>query len=456
MRWISTPLFYYDSGAFLATALGLGIRPERSYVYAGLIRTFAVPFHSLRAIVAMQLVMGACTAWLLALILIRCLKLRAWIAMLTASIFALDPMQILYEHMIMTETTALLAMAIFLFVALYYLHKPDWWLLAAVSLLGALLVSLRIVYLPVVLISAVLLPLAAYFSGPRRPRALALSLAVSCGATMLFQFGYRHLTGQLAGREPAYHYKTGFFLVAAAAPIVESRDSADKRVAEAVAEQNKSNLPLSDVDSRFKQLWYPEGLVARITSALGGDARAADQAAASVARAAILRNPLGFLRLGLYNYVTYWRKIPVLIWVLPWENGSPPEPVLNARYLELIRSGFDADVSKQHLLRTRSRRYQIRGRNWCVFLLAAPFLGAIALWRCPRNQKAQVALLLVWGCLLLTASCLGALESAYRYLHPFSFTGLAAVAVLAAAICRSASAPLHKAIGVRMGPFSRV
>jgi hypothetical protein len=53
------------------------------------------------------------------------------------------------------------------------------------------------------------------------------------------------LTGSLARREPAYHYATGFFLLAAAAPIVEVQDSDDPRVMQIVVEQNQSALPLS-------------------------------------------------------------------------------------------------------------------------------------------------------------------------------------------------------------------
>ena len=78
----STALFYFDSGSFILNALGLAFVSERSYVYGYLIRIFAVPFHSLRAIIAMQLVMGGVTAWVLGLVLLSFLKVRAWIAIL--------------------------------------------------------------------------------------------------------------------------------------------------------------------------------------------------------------------------------------------------------------------------------------------------------------------------------------------------------------------------------------
>jgi hypothetical protein len=434
----STALFYFDSGSFILNALGLGFISERSYVYGYLIRIFAVPFHSLRAIVAMQLVMGGVTAWLLGFVLLRFLKVRAWIAILAALAFAFDPVQIVHEHLVMAETSTLLVMAIFLVAASRYLLAPGLWQLVLLSFLGILLVSLRIVYLPLVLLSAVLLPVAAYCrparSQVRRARALALALAVSCGSTTLFHLGYTHLTGWLGSREPAYNFATGFFLAAAVAPIIHAEDSSDPRVVRAIVEQNKSVLPLANTRLRPEQMWNPEGFVKRLTAGFGGDIRAANQAAQTLARAAILRDPLGFLKLGIHIYLTYWRDLPGLRWILPWENGSPPTAEVSPFDAQAIHSAFGVDVSNQHLIRTPSRRLHIRGRDWYIFLLASPFLASIALWLSWREQKEAsptLTFFLLWSCFLLVATCLGASESSYRYLHPFSFIGLTAVAFIA-------------------------
>src|SRR5580704_12372567 len=435
----STALFFFDSGSFILNALGLVFVPEQSYIYGYLIRIFAVPFHSLRAIVAMQVVMGGITAWLLGFVLLRFLKVRAWIAILAALAFAFDPVQIVHEHLVMAETSALLVTAIFLMTASRYLDAPGWAQLVLLSFLGILLVSLRIVYLPLVLLSAVLLPVAAYCLAPRpqvrRARGLGFALAVSCASTIVFHLGYTHLTGRLGSEAPAYHFSTGFFLAAAVAPIIKVEDSSDPRVARAVVEQNKSAFPLANDAFREQQLWDQQGLVVRIKTAFGGDKRAANQAAQNLARAAILRDPLGFLKLGAGNYLDYWRGLPTLRWSLPWENGSPPAtPVVVPFDVQAIRSAFGVDVSNQYLVHTPSRRLHIRGRNWYVFLLASPFLVAIALWLSWRDQKEAsptLALFLLWSCFLILASCLGAVAASYRFLHPFSFTGLAAVTFIA-------------------------
>jgi hypothetical protein len=193
-------------------------------------------------------------------------------------------------------------------------------------------------------------------------------------------------------------------------------------------------LPLSNPDIRWRQLWDPQGLVTRIKVIFAGEgepaaAEDADQAAQRLARAAIRRNPLGFLGLGWHNFLSYGRGLRNLRERLSGEDGTLYPPVVSAREADAILSAFGVDVRNQHTWNTPSRRYHLLARYWCVFLLAAPFLTGLALWMNPANPQGA-ALLFVWTGLLLAASCLGAVESAYRYLHPFSFTGLVAAAML--------------------------
>ncbi|MGD1095860.1 MAG: hypothetical protein ABSB35_28195 [Bryobacteraceae bacterium] len=427
----SQVLFYDDSGAFLLNALGYAFIPERSFVYSALIRVFSVSTHSLRAIVAMQMVMGGITAWLLAFILLRFFSVRPWIAILVALAFAFDPVQIVHEHLMLTETTAMLAVALFLATAVQYLRTFSSGWLVTVSVLGIVLVSLRLVYVPVVLACAVLLPLGAYFRSSRRePRTLAIALMVSCSSTLLLQIGFRDLTGRLAGREPAYQYRTGDFMVTLVAPLIEPEDAKEVRVAEAVRAQNQGGLPLSDADFRTAQMWTTDGFVTRLHTVFHGDQRAANRAEDQLARAAIMRDPWGFVRLGFHTYLEYWRDIPQLDRILAKEHGTPPTPVVPENGVRMISALFGVDVSNQHTLYTLSRRYHTLGRYWNVFLLASPLLAGLTLWPKPLMTEGA-APLFVWGLLLFAATFWGASEAAYRYLHPFSFTGLAAAAALA-------------------------
>jgi len=439
----STALLTVDSTGFLDNAFRFGFFPERSYFYGYLIRIFALSIHSLRAIVAMQVVMGGITAWLLGFALLRYLKVRASIAIAAALVFACDPVQVVYEHLVMTETAAIFAMAVFLVAACGYLAAPRLWRLAALSFFGIVLVGMRLVYVPLTLATAVLLPLAAYFRSPawprpKRSRALFLALAVSCVFTMLFHVGYKHLTGRLAGREPAYHYKTGFFLVSAVAPIVQVEDAGDPAVARAIAEQNLSPFPLAKRKFRAAQLWYPQGLVARLRTAFNGDERHANAAAQRLAHAAILRDPAGFLKLGVYTWFDFARRLRGLSWALPWEIGWGPVPQVGPHDVDTIRAAFGTSVANQNLLPTPSRRYAMLGGVWYFFLLASPFLAGWGLWMRPRDDRSaslMAGLFFLWSWLLLIATCLGT-PVALRYLHPLSFTGLAGAAFLAEKLCR--------------------
>jgi hypothetical protein len=431
----SQAVFFYDSGAFILNALRMDFIPDRSYVYGGLIRIFAVPFHSLKAIVAMQSIMGGCTAWLLAFALMHFFSVRPWIAMLAALAFALDPVQVLHEHMVMTETAALLAMSVYLLTALQYIREKSLTWLALLAFLGTALVSLRLVYVPGVLAAAILVPAIAYFpfSGKLR-RAVALAIVVSCGCTILFHEGYRHLTGRLAHREPAYTYTSGTFLLGSVTPIVEPGDSRDARVAAAVIAQSKSRYPLLR-KFRGRQMWSPEGLIARMKMIFGADRAAMDEAARGLALAAIRRNPPGYLAVGAQSWIDYWRALPGVRKSLMVENGMQPANQVNAYDAGVIDKAFGADISTQNRVFTLSRRYNLLAAKWQIVLLISPFLGALG-WRVSPANRRGAGLLFLWSELLLAATLFGETEPVFRYLHPFSFTGLAATAILGEALAR--------------------
>lgn len=433
----SHALYYIDSSGYLLNALGITFITFRSYVYGDLIRYFALPFHSPKAVVAMQVIMGGFTAWLLAFALLRFFAVRFWIVILAVLVFAFDPVQIVYERMVLVETATLLVMAIYLVIALEYIRTLSLHWLVILSLLGMILVSMRIVYLPVVLVAAVAVPVIACVLFPpsfrvsatkARLRLLALPLILSCGATLLFHIGYRHLTGRLAQREPAYHYLTGSFLLANASPIVEPGDSRDPRISAAVIAQRESQIPLVR-ELRWMQLWQPEGLVARIRKIFNGDDRLSDRAAGSLALAAIRRNPIGYLKLGVNSWLDFWRQLPRIREFLQFETGMIPEEV-NAWDARAIHSVFGGDIASQYKLHTVSRRYHLFAHNWYVFLLLSPFLAGLAFWLSPANRRG-ISFLFLWTLLLLASTCLGASDSPFRYLHPFSFIALASAAILA-------------------------
>lgn len=96
----------------------------------------------------------------------------------------------------------------------------------------------------------------------------------------------------------------------------------------------------------------------------------------------------------------------------------------------IIQKWFGVDVSsRRHEWVTPSRRYHIAGRYWVIFLLVSHGLS-VAAWRFGSINRRGLAFLAASACLILAATCFGASESVYRYLHPFSFFELAALAIL--------------------------
>jgi len=168
----------------------------------------------------------------------------------------------------------------------------------------------------------------------------------------------------------------------------------------------------------------------RALNAFGGDQHAADEAAGHMAHAAIRRDPLGYARLAVDTYLGFWKNIPQLPEYLGRENGAL-QP-LNSFNLEVSRASqwFHVDVARQHEWNTLTRRYHIAARYWFIFLLISPVLS-IAAWNFGPVNRRGLAFLASSACLILVATCFGATETVYRYLHPFSFFGLAALAVLA-------------------------
>ncbi len=444
----SQVLLYPDSGAFLMNALGIYLVDFRSYVYGYLIRILAVPFHSLTMVVAIQMAMGGFTAWLLGAMLMRFFGVGKWIALIAALLFALDPVQVVHEHMVMAETATLTVLAVYLMAALFYLERParslignSW--LAVLALLGILLVSLRIAYLPPVLFAAAAIPLAGWLSSPGSPRrALALGLLISCGSTAILHLEYRRVTGHLNHKPPRYSSMNGFFLMAGAAPLLSPGDTTDPRVSEAVAEQRRSSFPLT-AQPRWAQLWEPDGLRVRLLKAFDGDDTRAEDAAFQLARTAIRRNPAGYLGLAVQNYLDFWRNLPRLPNLLAEEDGVLTPGSIAESEASIIKKWFGVDVSsRRHESMTPSRRYHIEGRFWIVFLLLSPAV-TIAAWAAGPVNRPGLALLSISACLIFACVCFGAVEASYRFLHPYSWFGLAALAVLAQrAFAGTPSAPV--------------
>jgi len=133
----------------------------------------------------------------------------------------------------MTETVTLFIFAVLIVMILQYIRKPTITHILITQLLGIMLISLRMVYLPFVLVMTVALPLLIFFKKSFNDREInnkkklltALShLLIAIACMSVLHSSYRHLVGHLLHRQPAYIYNSGFSLLICWAPIIEPKD----------------------------------------------------------------------------------------------------------------------------------------------------------------------------------------------------------------------------------------
>jgi hypothetical protein len=155
-------LFMGDSGSYLWTALSGWIPPDRSILYGFVIRWVSLTTHSLSSLLILQTFLGAGTAILLAVICRLFFFLSNRSSYIAGCVCAIDPIQLVWERYVMTETISLFLYAIMLAVSLSYLRQRRLWQLALVQLLAVFAISFRMSYLLVVQATTVILPLIAF------------------------------------------------------------------------------------------------------------------------------------------------------------------------------------------------------------------------------------------------------------------------------------------------------
>jgi len=217
------PLFHFaDSAVYLATAIGKWIPPDRGFVYGLLLRPIAVWPRSLTPIVVMQAVLSGMASWLVAVCLARYFATKFVIAALCSLACAVEPLQLVAERQVLTESVATFVFAVFLLAGFSYLKTSGVSTLALVQILGVLLVSIRVTFLPIVLVMSAVLPVLSrraisFWRSARRfginwingLRFVLMPLLVSIVLSQTLLFGYRHLYGELLNRSPAHTYVAG-------------------------------------------------------------------------------------------------------------------------------------------------------------------------------------------------------------------------------------------------------
>jgi hypothetical protein len=430
------PLFYMgDSRVYVYSAIWDRPLLDRSNSYGWLMWLISVVPGTLTTLVLAQTLAGAATAWILAFCLLRYFKVRPAIAVAAAVAFAVEPLQIVHERLVLTESFAMLMLAFYLLFCLSYLARPRALTLIVIAATGVLLLSLRLVYVPVTLFGAVLVPLLGWvipsgeWVATNRVRRFLGHLAVSLFVTLGLHQLYKAATGVKANRPPAYQYRGGLFLASAWAPLLEPEDALDPRARRVVEKQLESpSYPLRDYSVRSLQLWGDGGLASEMTKAFGGDADSANVAAEEMSQRTLHRAPLSVVRLTAGTYVSYWRSPAGMRNRLLDEQGTFRGP--EQRFLANLKRWFDLDAGGTAATMTLSKRYHLLGAPWYVALSVSPLIGLLCMRWVRREARPGALLLAVFGAMLLIVPCATA-STAVRYLHPLVFGTLVALAVIA-------------------------
>jgi hypothetical protein len=409
-------LYLGDSAAFLAGGQYNNWLPsDRSFVYSLIIRVLVRPLESLWALLFWQTVAGVFVALLLWTILTRYLDVRRSVATVAAVAFAMEPAQLYYERMVLAETFGLLAFAACLSAAAAYVASGRAAWLPAVAVLGLAAASLRMNYLPVVLVVSVTLPLVRAVDAVRAPawRPLLVHGVIAVASVATMHTAYRLAVAAIFDVPPTYLARSGFMQLGLVTPLVTSDHLARVGLPQDIEEQLK--YPLAERRARLAHMWAPGGL-ARVLAEKQLDV---NRVGGDLFRVAVADDPLGLARLGLQTMGDYFRADSR--WhALDNDLGRRQIP---EDLLATLRDAWGYDARGVPARDTLVSRYFAAGSWWlvaCLFgLIPLAAADAIVHWRSPRRPVVLLVALVSVG--LVLAHMLFVNVPFYRYLHPLPF-----------------------------------
>lgn len=440
-------MFVGDSICYLSTAIHGWIPDDRSYFYGYVIRWVALSVESLLPLLLLQSLISALTALLLAHICRSIFGLSARVSYIIGLICAIDPLQLVWERYVMTETISLFLYLAGLYFSFLYLRHRGIRHLVFVQGLWVLLIGFRMSYLLVVQISIVLLPIMAFFplllerwrhrgrvavNQSHPVRSAFVHLITSIAMMWVFHGAYKQLNGLITGREPAYLYATGLHLLAFWAPILVPADATDQRLARIIEQGDE--FEITRLAARNCQRFEQGYLVSR-WEATEPDWTLASQIAKDTALHALKRNPLQVLRLAARTFAQYW-NIRDLRYYGTLDLGHNDLTVEHDSMLaERFHFATDGRIIGARL--TLLQRFFLLSWPYCYFILLSPLLGGWAVYR--AREKRFALLLLVHLAIILAVTLTFSVAPSFRYLQPASVLTLLTTALCLRAILDSRS-----------------
>ena len=429
------PMFFLgDSQSYIATALHGWIPPDRSFVYGYIIRLISVSTHSLTLLVIFQVVLSAFAAILATYSLERFFNVRRNVAFAIGVLCVIEPLQLLYERYVLTETLSLFVLTVYMFFIFKYLEKAKLSSLVIISIVGVMLISLRLSFLPLVMFNVFFLPLLVIPLVRRSTAAsvilknkfikvknsfvekgwvgvLIFHIVISFSATFFLHAGYKDLNGTLSNSHSAYQYRSGFFLLADWAPVVTPEDFPYPNYRGVVF--GDLQFDITDRDTRGQQRWVEGGLISNIKKVFP-DLNEAENAAKKTAINALKRAPFDVVVLTVQSYVDYWDR-EKLERSMVTDRGSGwrlPELLLKPLIDE-----FGLDATGFHTLKTLTNSYYFAVWPWYLLLLCTPLFAVLSLIIADKQQRKYLLVIFITtSSLVIIASALVE-RPTIRYLH---------------------------------------
>lgn len=435
-------LFMGDSASYLHTALFGGVPRDRSFLYGYVIRWSSLWAGTLTSLLILQIFLGAVTAILVAVICRAIFGLASGLSYLFGLVCSLDPLQLVWQRYLMTETVSLFFYALMLLFSFFYLKQRRLWQLVIFQILSVVVISFRMSYLPIIQITVIFLPVIAFFPEIRTAlrdgssirlkvsalKLAAFHLALSILLALALQEGYRQVNGKLAGRKPAFLRDTGFSVLTTWAPILKPTDSRDPRLAQLIAEGGQ--FQLNNMRAREQQLYSPGYLIARWKQ-IEPNPVIANDVAKQTALHALLHRPQDVATLGVKTFLDYWDVTQIrkeVNYELGKRANNWPHEMTSVLAAHFRLSPPPRGDAKDYTL---LQQYYVRAQPYYYVVLLSPFVcGALLFF----VAEGYVSVLFLHSWILLGTVTILSKAASVRYLQPMSFLTILIFAVLVKAI----------------------
>jgi hypothetical protein len=267
----------------------------------------------------------------------------------------------------------------YIFVGVSYCKNPQAEKLVLMQFLGLLLISLRMIFLPLVLANAFITPLFAYSAGQKKLPKVFMHLAVNLVFILILHGSYCILNGRLSKAPPAYSYWDGFFQLSAWAPAVSAESAANLQVLKIITQPQK--FPLDEPLNRVHHLWNRDGLTGQIRLA-APNLYTANFWARTTALRTLRSNPLGVLKLGGITYM-WFNDFSHILNELRIDRGDdiPMSSNILLRLKEFFPADnyeFDFRKGKYWQKTSLTKKIQDHSAPWFLLLAQTPFLCLLA------------------------------------------------------------------------------